>query len=293
MTMSLIATPATLSVTYPAPPGAVTVTVTTLDGVAVYTNAVATVAGNVASYTLTLLDTAQLNTLIGVFTSQSLGNLTARVELVGATLFEVADARAFDKRQLANATNFPDAAILAARTLITERFERICKVSFVPRYRFRAISGADWFEFQLPDQPITAIRSIATRAPGASAYVPYSAAQLAALDSDLATGIVTRGSMYYGTSLYSELRLPSLTVQVGYEYGYAQPPEPIRRAALIAVVNQLVLTNISERTTSWSDPSGAGTFRMATPGMGRNSWFGIPNVDAVLSDYMESTVGIA
>lgn len=293
MTMGLIATPATLSVTYPAPPGAVTVTVTTIDGVPVYTNAIAAVAGNVASFNLTLLDTAQLNTLIGVFTSQTLGNLRASVEIVGATLFEVADARAFDKRQLADATAFPDAAILAARTLIAERFERICKVSFIPRYRFRAISGADWFEFQLPDQPITAIRSIATRAPGASSYVPYSAAQLAALDSDLATGIVTRGSMYYGTSLYSELRLPSLTVQVGYEYGYAQPPEPVRRAALIAAVSQMTLTNMSERTTSWSDPSGSGTYRLATPGMGQRSWFGIPNVDAVLADYMESTVGIA
>ena len=84
---------------------------------------------------------------------------------------------------------------------------------------------------------------------------------------------------------------PSLTVRVGYEYGYVYPPEPIREAALIATVLALKPSDVGDRTTSIS--SEAGTFRLATPGYGRNSWFGIPRVDSVLTDYVENVTGIA
>lgn len=290
MTQILRAQPAALRVTFPAPPGAVAVDVARLDGTLLRNAALAAVSGNAASIALTPADTALLDTLTASFTSATIGTLTARVEIVGAVLFTVAEARAFDKLQLASAGEYGDEAIEEARERITDQFQRICGIAFVPRYRYSTIAGEDWYTWSLPDQPIIAIRAVGTRAPGASTYVAYTPDQLAALESDLATGIVTRGSMYYGTSLYSELRLPSLTLRVGYEYGYAEPPPAIKRAALIVAANQLVTSNISERTMSFSDQNGQ-TFRYATPGIGR-SYFGLPQVDAVLAQYRETQAGI-
>ena len=287
---------ATISATFDSAPGATTVTVKRQDGtvVATYTDAAATVSGNVASLPLTPADTATLDTLTATWTSTDAGTATTLTEIVGAVLFTVAEARAFQvggSAPLASSATYSDDTITAARARITERFERICGVSFIPRYKYTTIAGVDWFSAQLPDRPLQAVRSFETQAPGSSTWTPYTTDQLAALQTDLSAGILTRGSLYYGTSLYTELHLPSLTVRVGYEYGYVYPPEPIREAALIATVLALKPSDVGDRTTSIS--SEAGTFRLATPGYGRNSWFGIPRVDSVLTDYVENVTGIA
>lgn len=289
---------ATISATFDSAPGATTVTVKRQDGtvVATYTDAAATVSGNTASLALTPSDTATLDTLTATWTSASAGTATTLTEIVGAVLFTVAEARAFyvtgNTPPLADSAKYPDDTITQARARITERFERICGVAFVPRYKFTTIAGVDWFSAQLPDRPLQTVRSFETQAPGSSTWTPYTSDQLAALQTDLSAGILTRGSLYYGTSLYTELHLPSLTVRVGYEYGYVYPPEPIRRAALIAVVYELTPTNISERTMSFSDQNGQ-TYRYATPGKGQNSWYGLPSVDSILADYREAVTGIA
>lgn len=292
---TLRAQPATIAATFPSAPGAVAVDVARLDGTLIRAAAPATVAGNVASVALTATETATLDTLTAAFTSATLGTLTATVEVVGAVLFTVAEARAYqpggNAPPLASSGTYPDSAIEAMRESVTARFERVCKVSFIPRYRLRTITGEDWYTLTLPDQPLIAVRAVATRVPGSPTFVDFTSDQLAALDSDLATGVLSRGGYYGNTGLYTEARLPSLTVRVGYEYGYSQPPQPIKDAALHAAVYLLRRKDIGDRTTSISTE--AGTFRLATAGYGQFQPFGLPEVDAVLADYREVSAGIA
>lgn len=277
---ALRATPATLSVTYPADPGAVVVTVTRLDGTALYTGASATVAGAVAAYALTPADTATLDTLTATFTSAGQGDQTASVEIVGALLFTVAEARTFDKGQLANASKYPDAAIEQARERIGARFERIAAVSFIPRYKVVTLDEHDRTTLPLPDLRILRVRSVEWRSRGATTWQAYDAGQLADVQADVRTGVLRREmSFFTWTGAYQNVR-------VGYEYGYAQPPEPIREAALWALLGTLIPTDLGDRSTSVSNE--AGTFRLATPGYGRNSWYGLPRVDALLTDYREA-----
>jgi len=187
-------------------------------------------------------------------------------------LFTVAEARQFDKRQIADEAKYPDAAIAAARDGLAARFARICGVAFEPTGATATVDGARDGATLLPHPLVTAITAV-ERWDGAS-WVALAADRPDTLRIDGYRLVWPGGWPYRGR-----------TVRLTYTHGYDPTPHDIARAALIATVNELVSTDISERATSWSDPTGAGTFRLATAGMGRASWFGLPLVDAVLAEY--------
>lgn len=285
----------------PTDPGLVTVDIATSAGVPVAT-ARATGGSGVAARTvpLTPVETAQLDTLtltwhtvIGVVPT----DFMTTAEVVGAVLFTVAAARSFDKGQLSSATLYPEAAIEEARGRIADAFAHICGVEFVPRLRRVTLDGGgdgawhdawragdEWRRYswgtgggralELPDVEVTALRSVATRAAGGATWTEYTASELAGVVA-LPDGVLYRESGGWPPGRQN--------VRVAYECGFTQPPADIRRAALILAVNQLVPRDIGDRALSIS--SEVGTFRLSTAGERAWTWFGFPNVDAVLQQY--------
>ncbi len=222
-------------------------------------------------------------------------------EVVGAHLFTVAEARAFDKQQLASASKYGEATIEEARARIADAFAAICGVQFVPRFRRVVLDGqvpqSQWGYgwatdpflrlplvngLALPDPRVTALRSVETRDIGQAAWVALTGADLADVIL-LPEGVIyreTRGGWPWGRR----------NVRVGYECGYAQPPFDIRRAALELLVFQLVARDLPSNAVL--QVSDLGNFRVAVAGERTGQWFGLPPVDSVLERYARQRVPV-
>jgi hypothetical protein len=193
-------------------------------------------------------------------------------------LFTSAEARAFDKGQLADATAYPDGAITAKAAGIAARFRRICGVAFETVSETVTLDGVRGSgPLILPRAEVTAVTAAATR--DGATWTNLTVDQLAALTLD-----GWRVDWPGGYWPYRER-----SVRLTITHGFATVPDEIRRAGLIVAINELVPTNISERTLSFSNQDGQ-TYRYATPGMNRHSWYGLPWVDEVLEEYRDRYV---
>lgn len=262
-------------------PGVVTVTITRLDGTVVVAGAATTGTGAATrSYVLTAAQTATLDTLSVAFTSASLGQtVTESVEVIGALLYMVAEARAFDSSALASMTTYTTATIEEARARIMEQFETICGVSFVPRYRLDTLNGSGLSALTLDRVLVTAVRSVETRAAGAAIWTPDTLAQLADIYVE-PWGEIRRETL--GT-----FTLGRRNLRVGYEHGYSSPPHDIKRAALMSLKHELIGSNIDPRAISISTDTGS--TQLWTPGLsGRGTAIHpLPEVDRVLKLYAQ------
>jgi hypothetical protein len=72
-------------------------------------------------------------------------------------------------------------------------------------------------------------------------------------------------------------------VTVGYEHGLDQPPQRLRRAALLLAKVWLLSGPVDDRTSTFTSTEG-GTYSLVTPGRG-GSMFGVPEVDAAVMDH--------
>lgn len=284
-------------------PGTVTVDFVTVDGTLDVTGASAAGTGtDERAVTLTPAQTAQLDILALTWHATIGGvamDFATAAEIVGGHLFTVAEARAFGRQELASAAKYPTSAIVAARARIADAFEAICGVGFAPRYRRATIDGAcdtapwgystDPFALALggggglalPDVRATAVRSVETRAAGTATWTAFT-------EDELAGVILTpEGTLYRESG--GAWPPGRQNIRVGYEAGYATPPEDIRRAALILLVDQLVAKDLTNRALSQTTE--LGTFRIATAGE-RGSWFGLPMVDSVLDLYARQRVPV-
>lgn len=289
----LRANPATVSATFydtagvVVDPGVVTVTITRLDGSVVVADAATTGIGATArSYVLTAAQTETLDTLSVVFTSASLSQrVTETVEVIGALLFTIDEARVFEGAVLASTTTYPTATIEEARARIMEQFETICGVSFVPRYRLDVFGGDGRSTLTLSRMRVTGIRSVEARASGGVTWTAYSADDLADLSVNEWGELVreTRGVFVSGRR----------NLRVGYEYGYTTPPHDIKRAALQTLKYELVASNVDPRAISISGDMT--TTQLWTPGLsGRGTAIHpLPEVDRTLRLYMSRMPAIA
>jgi hypothetical protein len=278
--------PGTLSVTYEnaegaaADPGVVTVTVTRADGTVLVSGVNATGTGATPrTYGLLAAQAGQLDVLTVSWSSPTLGTLTTTVEIVGALLYTVGEARAFHDGAMSDATKYPASRIEQARVRILDAFEEICQVAFVPRYRRERLSGSGTNRLILPTKRVSAVRAVETRS--GAIWTAFGPADVADLLIE-PWGQVTRESL--GLFPAGERN-----VRVAWEHGYSQPPDEIRRAALIVTRYQLVESNIHDRATAMSVEGG--TFSLATAGM-RGAWYGLPFVDSVLQRYSERLPGV-
>jgi len=205
-------------------------------------------------------------------------------------IFTAAEARAFDKKYLADAQVFTDAVITAAEIAIRTKFERIIGVALIPTTYTEYLDGTGWNVLALPHHnpfasatpsPVT-LTSVTyldfDDAPdGGTAFTAAELADIVCYPDKIVrrSGYFTRGYRNY---------------KVVYKTGYATCPTDIKNAALqtlllpppdgihpssapSAVIDGL--DSLGGSTINWS--------RVKDPSRGR--WFGNEAIDAVLREH--------
>lgn len=206
--------------------------------------------------------------------------VTTEHEIVGAVLFTLAEARAFDGGALSNATRFPDVAVLAMRDRIVEAFEEITGRSFGARAKREVLSGdgtgTAWLEV------MDALQIVAASTRTGTTWTALTGGELAALL------LSSNGRLEWESGVWP---LGTRNIRVDLLYGLERVPLEIRRAALWVLRQHLAGTNLPANAISQVDQ--LGTFQLSIPGRRANTWFGIPEVDEVLARYRRRIPGVA
>ncbi len=251
-------------------PASVTVTVTPVGSAVAASTGSATVAVGVWSYTATGL-------ALGVYDVKWDGGATAldvtQIEVVGAFLFTVKEARASDE-DLTDAVKFPASEIQYYREMVEAEFEQITSRSPVPRVRLLKITadGSDNAVTGLHD--VSAVLTVDTDAVVAGTWT-VSAGSLLCAPDDLVED-----------QIYA----------VKIAYGMQTVPPDVKEAGLRRLRNLIVASHsaIPDRATGFNSADG-GYFQLATAG--RSGYeTGIPDVDATYKRYrfdiLNSTMAI-
>jgi hypothetical protein len=260
--------------------GAVTITITRADGTALVTGATTT-HGTGGVYTYQLAPQTELDLLTAVWSGIWGGvaqSISTQVEIIGGVLFPVSAARAFGDKVLADTTKYPDADIRETRERITDLFEQVCGVAFVPRYARDLLDG-------------TGTSTIRVRKSHANRVIAASISGVALTSGDLAALTVYRsGDIVRYSGAWD---LPSLAagqnIAIAYEHGSFSPPLDIQRAGLVLARYELVSNDISDRMVSFDND--LGSVRLSVPGA--NNPTGLPIVDATLRRYEDSALLLA
>ena len=266
-----------------APAGAVTVTVTRADGTAIATGAATSGSGSAArTYSLSAANNQLLDLLTVVWTDAGDASThTTYVEVVGGFYFTLAEARASDAA-LQNPDKYPDALIIATRREVEEEFERICGVSFVPRFRRDIVSGSGRSTLLLDRHPVRTVRAIWTYS-DADDYTAWSSDELATVVLDEWGLLTSRTGLAFGYG--------ARNLAVAYEHGMTRPPAEVKRAAMQRLRSRMnsSMSGIPDRATSFSVAEG-GTYSLDTPGPYKT---GMPEVDAALARHSRRVPGVA
>jgi hypothetical protein len=271
-------TQATLEIDRPPGPatGSVTVTITKADGTTLMSGT-ATLAGN--TYTFTLPPQPELDRL-SVTWSGTWGGVVQSVvttaEIVGGYLFRVDTARQYGDQVLADTTKYPDDVIEAARAEITDLFEQVCDVAFVPRYARDVLDGSGGYAIRVFNRRCS--RVIAATMDG-----------VALTSSELADITVRPSGWLVRKSGAWNYSFTGRNITVAYEQGWPIVPADIALAGLVLCRYQLVSNDISDRMVAFDND--LGTVRLSVPGPGRPT--GIPLVDDTLRRYDESALLLA
>jgi hypothetical protein len=255
--------------------GSVAVTITRADGTTLMSGT-ATLVGS--TYQFTLPPQAELDRLAVTWSGTWDGvvqSITTQAEIVGGYLFRVDTARAYGDRVLADTTRYPDSDIEAARVEITDMFNQICSVSFIPRYGRDILDGSNTDTIDLTNRRPRRVIG------GSMSGTALTAQQLA----DIALYPGGRAIFISGTSWPWKRQ----SVTLAYEHGWPVVPADIALAALVLVRYQLVSNDISDRMVAFDND--LGTVRLSVPG--RQFPTGIPIVDSTLARYDECPLLIA
>ena len=201
---------------------------------------------------------------------------TDRIEVVGGWLFPIAELQAFHNSDL---SSYSVAELVKIRDGITDEFEEICGVSFVPRYRFEKHSGQGGYALQLNRPRIQEVLSmtISGTSKTASNYVPDEVAPFIHATTD-----------WFAPATRSQ----PLNVEVAYRHGFETVPGDIRRAALVAAHERakkdITGAGVPYTASSWND--GTGQYVSFGANSSTMRWYGIPEVDGVLRRFRRGKV---
>jgi hypothetical protein len=247
-----------------------TVAVVRDDGTTVTVGAVSSPAAGAYEGALDTTDTALLDILTATWTAtvdSSVMTFYTQHEVIGAVLFTETALRNFGDRAVADAARYTDTMIAEARDKVTEQFQDVCGVSFVPRYAREALDGTGSQRLKVGHRRVTAIRSASIDgvAVTMSDITPYAGGWLH-LDAGWTAG--------------------RQNVALAYEHGHARVPVEIRKAAMIVARYELISTDLSDRTISYLND--LGQFRLSIPDARHPT--GIPAADEVLLRLDERSV---
>lgn len=187
-------------------------------------------------------------------------------ELVGGFIFEVSELRAFDSRNLSDGTRFPTESLKDRRSEAEDAFEARCGCAFVPRGSRETIIGNGrqklLVEFPFP----TEIYSVTVDG------VALTAPEIAALT-------IHRWGAIESTTYWTD----GSVIVIHYAHGFTVPPAPVKRAVLTLASEYAKMSYSSVPARATATTIGDQTFRITVAG--RDGRFGIPDVDAVASQY--------
>lgn len=265
----LVDTPATISNSWYsdgtiADPGTTTLGITTADGTVLVAAGTATTGTGAAArtFSLTTTHTADLDILTVTWTTTNFGVATTYVEIVGDFLFSLSDLDAL----LQTPSDYTAAKKTTARTWAEQRIEGAIGRAFVPRYAYEYADGVLGGIVSARHQPVRTIRSVDTR--DGTTWTAQTATDYEATYGGF-TGTWTTG--------YRNAR-------IGYEYGEDYPPGDVSEAAALWAKVRLVQGPVDDRELQRFIGDTGAVVNLATPG--RNSWSGIPDVDAVIEAHL-------
>lgn len=223
------------------------------------------------SYTLTPAQNDQLD-LLTVTWDAEFGNqpqqFIDRVEVVGGVYFTIAEAR--QSSPLGDTTSYPVQRIVEARAAAEQAIEEECGIAFVPRYARATVNGDNTYGVRLPWPAVRAVR--------------WATVDGATRDVSTVSG---GGSGYLFDSAWWPYGHNN--IQVGYEHGFDEPPEGIKRAAL-----QYARQILVDATSQSIDPRAErlitddGTLVFGGAGAGR---FAALGVEQALAPYRMPVIG--
>lgn len=252
--------------------GTVTVTVTrAADGTAVTSGPATRIS--LGTYTFVLPSQANLDWL-DVAWSGSIGGgaltLYDRVEIVGAFLFGLAEARSSDPT-LANTTTYPTSKIVTKRIEVEQECETICRQAFVPRYHHETLSGNDTDRIRTKWPLLRRVRSVTV---SGTAWSVGALATVSASEAGMLT--LPAGSLWPAGSQ---------NIVVEYEHGMDQPPGRLAGAGMVHLRYLLneARSGIPDRVMSYSNE--AGNFHATAMAIADKDHTGYPEVDGVYHRY--------
>lgn len=208
--------------------------------------------------------------------SASPWSAVSSIEVIGHTLFSIDDLRGHRGGDLTSTTSYTLATLAEIRSSITDEFERICGVSFVPRYQLDKRPGSGDIILEVKRPLISEVLSVSIDDVeiDASTIRPHHV-----------------GPWLYRASGYWPKWRGSTTgpenVTVGYEHGHAQVPLEIQRAAIILAHHRAIRdvdgTGVPAHASTWTD--GAGSWTAFAPNRDSMRWYGLPEVDSVLRSH--------
>jgi hypothetical protein len=189
--------------------------------------------------------------------------LSTQFEVIQAEAFTLAELRASNRALLEEPglTRYTTEILREARNAAVERLERAMDVAITPRGHRATLSGDGSPLLIVPHLELRELYSCT--ADGTA---------LSGVKRHLWGGLVhPTGNWPIGVN----------NVDVHYAHGFAEPPAPVKRAALLLAVDYVVPSNLPARATAQS--TDLGQFRLSIAG--REGPTGIPEVDAVIEAF--------
>jgi hypothetical protein len=199
----------------------------------------------------------------------------------GTPLFTVAEARAFDKLQLASATTYPAATIIAKEIEIRDFLAKVCCVDFITTTHTDEYHDGDSTGTLMLDWPkVTSITAASTRSD--TTWTDLDATELGQLQvSD--TGIVYWDGSYWPRG--------TRNLKLTYTAGYTAVPTAVKRAALLIAATELPTSNVTFTAESYE---GGGMQVSFAEGDGyRDNWSRIAEVRRTVRLYTQRLPGVA
>lgn len=198
-------------------------------------------------------------------------------------LFTAAEARAFNRGQLADESTYSDSAITSKESEIREWLTRVCGVDFVSTTHTDEYHSGDGTAYLVLDWPrVSSVTAASTRS--GSTWTALTADELADLHaaSD-ATGLLYREGSYWPRGVRN--------LKLTYVAGYSAVPALVKRAALLIAVAELPTSNVPMQAESWDDGGVSVSFAR---GDGFNdAWHRIPDVVKAIRLYSHRPPAVA
>lgn len=267
--------------------GSVTVTLARLDGTVVSTGS-ATGPDATEAYTYPYAGSATLDILTVTWAATVAGDALIldqdRLEIVGAHMFGVGEARAADPA-IADPTKYPTADIAAQRIVVEDEAANICGQSFAPRFAREILDGTGMAHLRLGWPLTRAVRKVSVANTFGLPYIDFTPTQLG-LVAPGPDGVLRLDSGWnFGQPWVWGAIWPigRSNIIVEYEHGLDVAPSEINRVGKIRVKSLLLqarsaLPDRAERIAVTE----VGTVLLAIPGQDRT---GIPEVDAAYSRF--------